>query len=334
MWTRTLQLNQANFNATTSPLMTGLSPMGGYPQTRSSFPHDGFSSTSFPASQLANPSPMAPGTFFVPNSTLPTTCPPGQFNQGQELQHSTNLMSEPKNLPPDNRQDFDLLEPIAYTPPDSPTTPAIMHQENKSNMMPVPAIPIDADTEPNPLPPVPAVTPSSPVSAAGSDTGSQKNDKPTKKKSSKKGKAKKEESKDGLEKPKRPLSAYNLFFQSQRQELLAQLPVRAQGKPKNSHGKCGFQELARIIGAKWRNLDNVSRNYFDKLAAIEKKKYDKAVKYYKMQVEQLEQGRNSAQSPAPAFVDGSPAHAREWTIAELAEKLGKDGVRLTIKVFS
>ena len=334
MWTQMLQLNQANFNATSS-LMTGLSQMGGYPQTMSGFPnHDSSSCPFSPASQVANPSHMAPGTLFVHNNTLPTTCPLGQFNQDQQFQHSTmNCMSEPKNLPHDDRQDFDL-EPIAYTPPDSPTTPAMMHQENRSNMMLVPAFPIDADIEPNPLPPFPAVTRASSTSAAGSDTGSKKNDKPTKKKSSKKGKAKKKKPKNGLEKPKRPLSAYNLFFQSQRQELLAQLPVRAQGKPKNSHGKCGFQELAKIIGAKWRNLDNVSRNYFDKLAVIEKKKYDKAVKYYKMQVEQLEQDGNSAQSTAPAFEGGSPANTREWTIAELAEKLGKDGVRLTIKAFS
>lgn len=294
-------------------------------------PQDGFSSPSFPASQVTNPSPMAPGSFFVPSITLPTNCPPPQqFNQGQP----TNCMPEHRNLSHKVPQDFDL-EPIAYTPPDSPTTPPMIHEENKFTLMAVPAFPDDSNIEPNPLPPAPAAARASPVAAAASGTGSSKqNDKSTKKKTSKKGKAKKEKSSDGPEKPKRPLSAYNLFFQSQRQELLVKLPVRAQGKPKNSHGKCGFQELARIIGAKWRSLDSGSRQYYDKLAAIEKKKYDKAVKYYKMQVEQLEKGGNSAQSSVAAPEDGSPAHAREWTIAELAERLGKDGVRLTIKVFS
>lgn len=42
--------------------------------------------------------------------------------------------------------------------------------------------------------------------------------------------------------PTRPLSAYNLFFQAERKNMLDVLPVRAKGKPRHSHGKIGFAE--------------------------------------------------------------------------------------------
>ncbi|KAL7576211.1 hypothetical protein ACA910_013694 [Epithemia clementina (nom. ined.)] len=56
-------------------------------------------------------------------------------------------------------------------------------------------------------------------------------------------------------KPKRPLSAYNFFFQSERQTLLRTLPIRPEGKPRHSHGKCGFANMAKIIAKKWNNRE-------------------------------------------------------------------------------
>lgn len=78
-----------------------------------------------------------------------------------------------------------------------------------------------------------------------------------------------------LDKPKRPRTAYNYFFQAQRAILLAQLPVRAEGQPRcGSHGKLGFSEMAHIIAAKWKALNkkkndkgnNNNSNHDDELA--------------------------------------------------------------------
>jgi HMG-box domain len=62
--------------------------------------------------------------------------------------------------------------------------------------------------------------------------------------------------KDNLkDRPKRALSAYNIFFSSERKKLLANTPVRAIGKPLKSHGKIGFSEMAQRISSKWKSID-------------------------------------------------------------------------------
>lgn len=81
--------------------------------------------------------------------------------------------------------------------------------------------------------------------------------------------------------PKRPLSAYNFFFQSERQRLLEELPVRAQGKPRRSHGKIGFQDMAKVIGARWKNLDNATRSQFELLQEQDKQRHAKEMEEYR-----------------------------------------------------
>ena len=84
-----------------------------------------------------------------------------------------------------------------------------------------------------------------------------------------------------IPKPKRPLSAYNMFFRDQREMLLETLPCRqSDGK---GHGKIGFQDLARVIGAKWRDIDPQEKERYEKIAAEGREKYLEHTRLWKKQ---------------------------------------------------
>ena len=71
-------------------------------------------------------------------------------------------------------------------------------------------------------------------------------------------------------KPKRPLSAYNLFFKHERERLLESNTERSEGRFKR---KIGFGALAQFIAQKWKNTDDERREYFRDLAAEDMVRY-------------------------------------------------------------
>jgi len=99
--------------------------------------------------------------------------------------------------------------------------------------------------------------------------------------------------------PKRPLSAYNLFFQLERENILkgeedqnytfdniARIALIHYkqcrlGKPKRkhrkSHGVIGFRELARVIAQKWKKLSDSIKDLFEERAQIEKALYQREI---------------------------------------------------------
>jgi len=79
-----------------------------------------------------------------------------------------------------------------------------------------------------------------------------------------------------LEKPKRALSAYNLFFQSERAKILSSTSQPSY-KPRRSHGKIGFAALARIVAGKWKKLTPRDRAKFEAEAALEKERYEEEI---------------------------------------------------------
>lgn len=81
--------------------------------------------------------------------------------------------------------------------------------------------------------------------------------------------------------PKRPLSAYNLFFAHERKILIeerSKAPKTVQGTGK---GKMGFGGLARNISSKWNKLTPEQKVPFQKLAAVEQKRYKKELQMWK-----------------------------------------------------
>lgn len=60
---------------------------------------------------------------------------------------------------------------------------------------------------------------------------------------------------ESIPRPKRPLSAYNLFFQERRQILLAKLP---------SSNK--FDNLAKVIGAQWKRIGAEEKEEYERIA--------------------------------------------------------------------
>jgi len=84
-----------------------------------------------------------------------------------------------------------------------------------------------------------------------------------------------------IEKPKRSLSSYNLFFQRERNNLLKALPIPSGKKPRKSHGKIGFADMARTIAAKWKQITPENKKEFDELAKLDGLRYKKEMTVWK-----------------------------------------------------
>jgi len=99
-----------------------------------------------------------------------------------------------------------------------------------------------------------------------------------------------------LGKPKRPLSAYNIFFQHEREKIVTNAPDTPvtleslkidstrklkKRRHRKSHGKIGFADLARKIAEKWKTLDKESRSVFEACALKEKARYQKEISEWK-----------------------------------------------------
>ena len=105
-------------------------------------------------------------------------------------------------------------------------------------------------------------------------------------------------------KPKRPLSAYNLFFKDERAKLLHGESSAVNGASEDVTGemlasgssssgrKVGFAEMARIISSKWRKIDPETQAKYRTIAVQEMERYQDAKELY-LQRQQviLEQSR-------------------------------------------
>ena len=88
---------------------------------------------------------------------------------------------------------------------------------------------------------------------------------------------------------KRPLSGYNLFFQDKRKEPFEVLPDREGAKPRRTHGKICFKDLATRMSGMWNTLDEQTKSYYQTLGQQERKKYYIELEKYKARQQALEE---------------------------------------------
>jgi hypothetical protein len=90
--------------------------------------------------------------------------------------------------------------------------------------------------------------------------------------------------------PRRPLSAYNVFFKEERQRILNDIPdasaevkqtgIKTRKRKKNAHGKIGFENLAKAIGQKWQSLTQEEIHYYKAQAEVDQKRYRDEMEVY------------------------------------------------------
>jgi len=73
--------------------------------------------------------------------------------------------------------------------------------------------------------------------------------------------------------PKRGLSAYNLYFQCERQRMM-------EDTSEEGGSKLSFEELGKIIGKRWRELPLPNRKVFEELAAKDSARYRKEMEVF------------------------------------------------------
>lgn len=85
----------------------------------------------------------------------------------------------------------------------------------------------------------------------------------------------------------------------ERQKILAVTPVRANGKPRRSHGQMGFSDMAKHVASQWKALHPEDKLYFEGLAADDKWRYNAEMADWK----NLAAQRMAAQAAAQAQVN-------------------------------
>lgn len=124
-------------------------------------------------------------------------------------------------------------------------------------------------------------------------------------------------------KPNRPLSAYNLYFRKERAIMLgdaAEMTDQEPGKKRvhrKTHGKIGFAEMAKIIGAKWKKLPDEEKEEFVKVAVELKEKYAKDLAEWRE--EQKKKAIMSSMGPGPKSKMGKYSHDNDDLVQQIAE---------------
>lgn len=78
-------------------------------------------------------------------------------------------------------------------------------------------------------------------------------------------------------KPKRPMSAYNIFFHHERLKLLQSSKDADSG---NGDEKMGFKQLAQNVSSRWKAIDSQTLDWHKSKASVDRIRYDNERKEY------------------------------------------------------
>lgn len=129
--------------------------------------------------------------------------------------------------------------------------------------------------------------------------------------------------------PRRPLSAYNFFFKDERKKILDAIPyskarkkseddkvresITWPGKKRPPHGKIGFENLAKVIGERWKHVDSTRLKYYKDLATKDLQRYAEEMRLYEeKQVAKRNKNRGScANDEDETIIDTGDARTDE-----------------------
>jgi len=97
--------------------------------------------------------------------------------------------------------------------------------------------------------------------------------------------------------PKRPLSAYNVFFKETRESIIA---TNSNGDGEKRDHKLDFQTMAKEIASRWKNLEKTERDRVEKLAKKDMLRYRDEVKVY--EEEMVKKNREQREEAAAKIV--------------------------------